>query len=127
MRKYDVSWIGAIFMGLFASTSAFAASGVAPSAGNIGSMQQVAASVTTGSTQILAPATAKNFMSLCVPATAANGIWVNWVGGTAVTSAPSDYIPPGLCREWKKSSGFLPTLAVDAIAPAAVTATFFYN
>src|SRR5271166_2608070 len=81
-----------------------------------GTPTQTTASVTTSSSTILAASTATSFIKLCVASTAANGIWVNWAGAAATQAAPSEYIVPGQCDSWVKSTGYLPTSAITAIA-----------
>lgn len=67
------------------------------------------------------------FAKVCVPISAANGIWVNWAGSAAVEAAPSEYIMPGQCDSWVKSNGFLPTSTWHAIASASVAVTVMGN
>jgi len=66
------------------------------------------------------------FIKLCVPSSASNGIWVNWAGAAATASAPSEYMPPGQCDSWIKSTRFLPTGTINAIASASVGVSLIY-
>jgi hypothetical protein len=95
--------------------------------GSSGTPTQTSVSVGTSSTSVLAASTATSFVKLCVPLGAGNGIWVRWDGGAATTAAPAEYLPPGQCDAWVKSTGFLPTTAINAIAPAAVSVSLIYN
>jgi hypothetical protein len=95
--------------------------------GASGTPTQSTVSVLNTSTTVLAAATATTFIKLCVAQTAANGVWVNWAGAAALTAAPSEYIPPGQCDSWVKSTGFLPTSQINAIASATTAVTLIYN
>ena len=108
------------------SGQAVPVSGSVSVTGVSGTPTQTTASVTTGSSTILASSTATSFIKLCVAAGAANGIWVNWAGAAAVQAAPSEYISPGQCDSWVKATGFLPTSALTAIASASVSASLIY-
>lgn len=95
--------------------------------GNSGTPTQSSISVGTGSTTVLAASTATSFIKLCVALGAANGIWVRWDGAAATAATPAEYIPPGQCDSWVKSTGFLPTSQINAIGTAAVSASLIYN
>jgi hypothetical protein len=95
--------------------------------GNSGAPTQTSVSVATSSTTVLAASTATSFLKLCVALGAANGVWVRWDGATATLAAPAEYIPPGQCDAWVKSTGFLPTSQINAIASATVAVSLIYN
>lgn len=95
--------------------------------GNSGTPTQSSISVATTSTTVLAASTATSFLKLCVALGSANGIWVRWDGAAATAAAPAEYIPPGQCDNWVKSSGFLPTSQINAISSSAVAASLIYN
>lgn len=95
--------------------------------GNSGTPTQTNVTVGTGSTTVLAASTAANFIKFCVASSAANGVWVRWDGGTATAAAPSEYMPPGQCDTWVKSTGFLPSSQINAIGSASVATTLIYN
>ncbi len=95
--------------------------------GNSGTPTQTSVSVGTSSTTVLAAATATTFLKLCVALPAATGVWVRWDGVAATAAAPSEYIPPGQCDSWVKSTGFLPTSQINAIASATVSVTLISN
>jgi len=58
--------------------------------GSSGTPNQPSTTVGTSSGAILAGSTATAFIKLCVPSTAANGIWVRWDGGTATAAPPAE-------------------------------------
>lgn len=89
--------------------------------GNSGAIAQTAVSVANSSTALLAAAQFSNFEKVCVAQTATTGVWINWANAAAVTAAPSEYVPPGQCDTWVKSTGFLPTAAAFAISNSAST------
>lgn len=89
--------------------------------GNSGAIAQTAVSVTNVSTALLTAAQFSNFEKVCVAQTATTGVWINWANAAAVTTAPSEYVPPGQCDTWVKSTGFLPTAAAFAISNSAST------
>ena len=95
--------------------------------GNSGTPSQTAVSVGVTSTTVLAAAGATSFLKLCLAQSAANGIWVNWAGAAAVAAAPSEYMAPGQCDTWVKSTGYLPTSQINAIASAAVSVTLIHD
>ena len=95
--------------------------------GNSGALTQASVTVGTTSTAVLAASTAANFIKLCVAQSAASGVWVRWDGGAATQAAPAEYMPPGQCDTWVKSTGFLPTSAINAIAPSSVAVSLIYN
>jgi hypothetical protein len=85
-----------------------------------GTPAMTTATVGTSSGQLVAAAAYANFLKVCVPVTAANGIWVRWDGGTAAAASPAEYMPPGQCDSWVRSTGFMPTGQINAIASASV-------
>jgi hypothetical protein len=89
--------------------------------GGTGAITQASVSVTNSSTALLTAAEFSNFEKICVPLTATVGIWVNWAGVAAVTAAPSEYMTPGQCDTWVKSTGFLPSAAAYAISNSSAT------
>ena len=95
--------------------------------GNSGTPSQTAVSVGVTSTTVLTAAGATSFVKLCLAQSAANGIWVNWAGAAAVAAAPSEYMGPGQCDTWVKSTGYLPTSQINAIASAAVSVTLIHD
>jgi len=111
------SSVGAPFMDHTGNLCTNAASG---GGGSSGTPTMTSVSVGTSSAQLVAAAAFANFLKVCVPSTAANGIWVRWDGGTATQASPAEYMPPGQCDSWVKSTGFLPTGTINAIASAAV-------
>lgn len=126
MRLTSLFSAGAI-LALVASPALAEGSSGNPLAGSAGTPTQATVSVGTSSAAVLAAGAATAFVKLCVASTAANGIWVDWSGNAAVQAAPSEYIPPGQCDSWVKSTGFLPTNGVNAIASAAVSASLIYK
>ena len=99
----------------------------ATQSGASGTPSQTAVSVGVTSTTVLAAAGATSFLKLCLAQSAANGIWVNWAGAAAVAAAPAEYMAPGQCDTWVKSSGYLPTSQLNAIASAAVSVTLIHD
>lgn len=83
--------------------------------------------VGTSSTTIMTSSTVTSVLKVCVPVNAANGIWVNWAGGTATAAAPNEYMPPGQCDSWSLIGGFLPTNAITAIATATTNIGVYYK
>lgn len=99
---------------------------VTPS-GGAGNVTQTAVSVATTSTPLLAAAAASLFVRICVPASAANAIWVRWDGGAPAQAAPSDNIQPGVCAVWVKASGYLPQQQINALASATTSVVVIYQ
>ena len=99
----------------------------ATQSGASGTPSQTAVSVGVTSTTVLTAAGATSFVKLCLAQSAANGIWVNWAGAAAVAAAPSEYMAPGQCDPWVKSTGYLPTSQINAIASAAVSVTLIHD
>ena len=95
--------------------------------GNSGTPSQTAVSVGITSTTVLAAAGATSFVKLCLAQSAANGIWVNWAGAAAVAAAPAEFMSPGQCDTWVKSTGYLPTSQINAIASSAVSVTLIHD
>jgi hypothetical protein len=106
------------FMGLAATNQA---SGIS------GGVNAVAVTVGTGSGVLLAAGAAAKFITVSVPATAANGVWVNWAAGAATMAPPSEYLAPGAVRSWYAFAGYLPTQAINAIATASTSITVVYK
>ena len=100
---------------------------MATQSGASGTPSQTAVSVGITSTQLLAAAEATSFYKIAVPQSAANGIWVRWDGGTATLAPPSEYLGPGEKAVWIKSTGYLPTPQINAIASAAVSVTKIHD
>lgn len=95
--------------------------------GAAGAPTQSAVLVGTASTTVLAASTATNFIKFCVSSTAVNGVWVRWDGNAAAQSAPSEYLVPGQCNSWVKSTGFLPTSQINAIAASATSTALIFQ
>jgi hypothetical protein len=96
-------------------------------AGTAGILTQTAVTVGTSSTAVLAAAVASTFIKLKPALTGACGVWVRWDGGVATAAPPAEYVAPGESASWIKSTGFLPTSAVNAIATASCPITVEYN
>lgn len=95
--------------------------------GSAGTPTQTSVSVGTSSALLLAASAATSFLKVSVPLNAANGIWVRWDNGVATQAPAAEYIAPGASASWVKSTGFLPTSQINAIASAAVAVTLIYN
>lgn len=89
--------------------------------GSSGTPTATAVSVTNANTQLAAAAAFSNFVKIAVPLNASTGIWVRWDGGTATAATPAEYLAPGQSATWVKSSGYLPTSAINAISNSAST------
>lgn len=91
------------------SNPAYVIPGTAP-----GTLTQTSATCGTSSGTILAASTALSSETFQLPYNAANGVWLNFTGGTATQALPSIYIGPG--------GSYSVTLTIAGIpSPPAVT------
>ena len=96
-------------------------------AGTSGVLTQAAVTVGTSSTAVLAASVASTFIKIKPALSGACGVWVRWDGGIAVTAPPAEYVAPGESASWIKSTGFLPTSAINAISTTSCPITVEYN
>ena len=88
---------------------------------------QTNVSCTTSSSTILAANSATQSESFHLAATAANAVWLNFAGATAVQAAPSFDLQPGQTITWSVSGGLLPVSAITCIASASTSVTEMYK
>jgi len=88
---------------------------------------QTSVSCTTSSSTILAANSATQSESFHLAATAANAVWLNFAGATAVQAAPSFDLQPGQTITWSVSGGLLPVSAITCIASASTSVTEMYK
>lgn len=101
---------------------------VVTSVSSSGTPTQTSVSCGTGSTTLLAAATATQFISVRNPTTSTQTVWLNLAGAAAVAAAPSIDIPPGGERSYFNSeNSYLPTSQLNCIAGTASTVTLVYK
>ncbi len=96
-------------------------------AGVTGTPNQVSATCTTSSSIILASNAASQSESFHLAATAANPVWLNFAGATAVQAAPSFDLQPGQTITWNMTGALLPTASITCIASASTAVTEIYK
>ena len=95
---------------------------------NTGAITQTSVSCGNTTTTLLAASTATKFISVKVPSNAANIVWFNWAGVSAVTAPPSEDVGIGAKITWTAGQdGFLPTSQINCIASSATTVTLEYQ
>jgi len=88
---------------------------------------QVSATCSTSSSTILAANSALQSESFHLAATAANPVWLNFAGATAVQAAPSFDLQPGQTITWNVTGALLPVSAITCIASASTAVTEIYK
>ncbi len=84
----------------------------------------VTCGVTT--TALLAAAAATNFILVKVPS-GGGTIWYNAAGVAAVAAPPSIDLTGGQSQVWSAATGYLPSSALNCIAPVAQAVTLVYK
>lgn len=80
----------------------------------------------TGSTALLAAASATQFVLVKVPATGGT-VWINAAGAAAVAAPPSIDLVAGASILWSPGNGFVPSSAMACIAVVAQAVTLLWK
>ncbi len=97
-----------------------------PGAGASGTPVEVTVTCGVGTTVLLAAATATTFILVKNPS-GGGTVWVNFAGVAAVAAPPSVDLIGGQSINWSQNNGYVPTSALNCIAPVAQAVTLLYK
>lgn len=97
-----------------------------PGAGSTGTPVETTVTCGVGTTALLAASTATTFILIKNPA-AGGIVWINFAGVAAVAAPPSVDLAAGQSISWSALAGYVPTSALNCIAPVAQAVSLVYK